>query len=109
MIIGVIVCAIVGALCIIWGIQCFRGNISSLHEYHKTRVKKEDVLPFSRTIGAGLITVGGSVIAFGVALILNEAVGGASLAVGLSVLGAGTVAGIAILIYATKKYNGGIF
>ena len=107
---GFIVSIAVGILCIVLGAINMRGNISSLHSYHRHRVSEEDRLPFGKKVGLGTVIIGGAIIVFG----------GLSLAtlytenevftyVGLGILFAGLVVGIAISFYAMIKYNKGIF
>jgi hypothetical protein len=43
---GNIVTFLVGVVCIVLGISNMRGNISSLHSYHRSRVSEEDRSPF---------------------------------------------------------------
>ncbi|MBR5501332.1 MAG: hypothetical protein IKV74_07385 [Clostridia bacterium] len=57
---------LVGIICIILGISNMRGNISSLHSYHRHRVSEEDVLPFGKKVGQGTIILGAGVIVFGI-------------------------------------------
>lgn len=107
---GFIVSIAVGILCIVLGAINMRGNISSLHSYHRHRVSEEDRLPFGKKVGLGTVIIGGAIIVFG----------GLSLAtlytenevftyVGLGILFAGLAVGIAISFYAMIKYNKGIF
>ena len=53
---------IVGVILIVIGITNYRGNISSIHSYHRHRVKDEDVKPFGRLMGSGTIIIGVGVI-----------------------------------------------
>lgn len=46
-----IVTFIIGVVCIILGISNMRGNISSLHSYHRHRVSEEDRIPFGKKGG----------------------------------------------------------
>ena len=46
-----IVSALVGVVCIVLGISNMKGNISSLHSYHRSRVSEEDRIPFGRMVG----------------------------------------------------------
>jgi hypothetical protein len=61
---GNIVPFLVGVVCIILGISNMRGNISSLHSYHRHRVSEEDRIPFGKQVGLGTIIVGISIIVF---------------------------------------------
>ena len=107
---GSIVTFIVGIICIILGIQNMHGNISSLHSYHRSRVKEEDVLPFGKIVGLGTIIIGGSVILMGVLTALAIALQNDVFAiVGTVVMIIGLAVGIGITFYGMKKYNGGIF
>lgn len=48
---------IVGVVCIVLGISNMRGNISSLHSYHRKRVSEEDRVPLGKKVGLGTILV----------------------------------------------------
>ena len=100
----------VGVLCIVLGISNIKGNISSLHFYHRHRVKEEDLRPFGKMVGVGTVIIGCGVI-------INSALSTVSLytenpvflTVGTVILIAGLVVGIGISFYAMIKYNKGIF
>ena len=103
-------CLVIGAILVVLGILNTKGNISSLHSYHRHRVREEDRLPFGRMVGLGTILCGVGVILFGALMLVYERtqilafslVGTALLLVGL---GVGTV----LMFRAMIKYNGGIF
>lgn len=101
---------IIGIICIILGIVNMRGNISSLHSYHRRRVSPENALPFGRLVGLGTIIIGIAIIMYGtlstLALLLEKEL---LSKVGMVVMGIGLVVGLLISFYAMKKYNGGIF
>ena len=63
---GNIVTFLVGVVCIVLGISNMRGNISSLHSYHRSRVSEEDRIPFGKQVGLGTIIVGIGIIVFSV-------------------------------------------
>ena len=108
--IGFIVSFLVGIVCVIIGITNMKGNISSLHSYHRNRVSEEDKIPFGKKIGLGTIIIGCAVIVFSILSGLSVYTGKDVLAaVGNVVLYAGLIAGIAISFYAMIKYNKGIF
>ena len=52
---GFIVSIIVGVVCIVLGISNMRGNISSLHAYHRAKVSEEDRIPFGKRVGLGAV------------------------------------------------------
>lgn len=106
---GFVVSFIVGIICIVIGISNMRGNISSLHSYHRSRVKEEDILPFGRLVGMGTIIVGAAVILFSALSTLAVALGNdVYTVIGTVVMIVGIVAGLGIAFYGMKKYNGGI-
>ena len=86
---------IIGIVLIAIGIMNMKGNISSLHKYHRNRVSEEDRLPFGRMVGLGTIIVGISLIASGF--------------LGETILIVGLVIGLIPIVLAMYKYNGGIF
>ena len=99
-----------GVVIIALGISNLRGNISTLHSYHRKRVKEEDKLPFGRMVGTGTVIAGATVLLCGAldyaakafALSVLAAVSKVLIAVGLAV-------GLGICIYAIIKYNKGLF
>ena len=105
-----IITAIIGVVCIILGAINSTGNISSLHFYHRNRVKEQDRLPFGKLVGLGTIIIGIALILMGalnfVAKLLQNDL---FTIIGSVILVIGLVIGLAISFYAMKKYNGGIF
>ena len=100
----------VGLLLCVIGAVNMTGNISSLHSYHRHRVREEDKKPFGRLVGIGMLLIGASIILFGVLFFIYEKTGKAALiAVGVAELLAGIATGLGISFYATIKYNKGIF
>jgi len=105
-----IITLLLGIVCIVLGTLNMKGNISTLHWYHRKRVSEENRLPFGRLVGLGTIIIGVALIIFAVfALVatltsnnLFYTIGGIELIVGL-------VIGIVISFYAMFKYNKGIF
>ena len=100
----------IGIICIVLGIQNMKGNISSLHSYHRNRVSEEDKLPFGRLVGIGTIISGISIILYGLFLLLSELFNREIFTViGTVFMISGLVIGLGISFYAMKKYNRGIF
>lgn len=107
---GFITCALVGAVIIVIGIMNMRGNISTLHSYHRARVKDEDVKPFGKLVGLGTIIMGVACVLIGASIWTSELSGNAIYAtVGVGISIAAMAVGAVITFYAMKKYNGGIF
>ena len=105
-----IVTFLVGVVCIVLGISNMRGNISSLHSYHRSRVSEEDRIPFGKQVGFGTIIVGIGIIVFSVlssATLYTE--NDIFILVGTAVLIIGIILGLAISFRAMIKYNKGIF
>ena len=99
-----------GVVCIILGILNIKGNISTLHAYHKHRVCEEDKPKFAKLVGIGTIIDGASFAIMGALSIMAEKMqNNAYAAVGSAVLAVGLVVGLGISFYAMIKYNKGIF
>ena len=110
MIIGCITTLAIGIICIVIGITNMRGNISSLHSYHRHRVAPEDVPAFGKAVGAGTVTVGASVSLLCPFLILAEKLENQLLiTAGTVLLIIGVAIGIFISLRAIVKYNKGLF
>ena len=101
---------LVGILCIVIGISNRKGNISSLHSYHRNRVSEEDRIPFGKQVGLGMILIGISIIPFSILLALTLYTGNDLFTlIGTAVLIVGLVVGLIISFKAMIKYNKGIF
>ena len=108
--IGYILSALIGVVCIVLGISNMNGNISSIHSYHRQRVSEENILPFGRLVGLGTIIVGAGIIFFSIMSTISELVATPILSIiGIAVMFIGIFVGLGVSIYAMKKYNGGIF
>ena len=105
-----IITLIVGAILIFLGIRNMQGDISSLHSYHRERVKEEDILPFGRRVGLGTIIVGCGVAVFGVfSLIASLITNDTLVIVGTVIMAVAIVVGLVIAVMAMIKYNKGVF
>ena len=101
---------IVGIIVIVFGIIHMTGNISSLHSYHRHRVKEEDRKPFGRMVGIGTVLVGIGIVLEGIMMFLAEKLQNEVLVtVGIILLPVFFIPGFIIMFAAMKKYNGGIF
>ena len=103
-------CIALGIVICVLGIRNMQGDISTLHSYHRSRVREEDVKPMGKLVGLGTIIIGVSVIIYSILLLvtLKTALDVFTL-VGTAILIAGIVVGLILNVYAMKKYNGGIF
>ena len=107
---SLIVSALVGVLCIVMGAFHMKGNLSTLHFYHRHRVSEQDRLPFGKLVGLGTIIIGVAIIVFGILLMIGESLERpvfASIGTGVAIVG--TVVGLVLSFYAMIKYNKGIF
>ena len=107
---GNIVTFLVGVVCIVLGISNMRGNISSLHSYHRSRVSEEDRIPFGKQVGLGTIIVGIGIIVFSVlSSVTLYTENDIFILVGTAVLIIGIILGLVKSFRAMIKYNKGIF
>ena len=105
-----IVTLIVGALICFFGVRNMMGDISSLHSYHRSRVKDEDVKPFGKLVGIGTLLCGvGVLLMSAFSFVAKMASNEALVLVGTVLMIVCLVVGSVISFYAMKKYNGGIF
>ena len=101
---------VIGIVCIVIGIINSRGNISTLHSYHRKRVSEEDRIPFGRLVGLGTIIIGIALIFMGAMSYMATAFHqNAYQIIGSVVLAVGFIVGAGITFYAMIKYNKGIF
>lgn len=99
-----------GVACIILGISNMRGNISTIHEYHRKRVKEEDKLSFGKGVGLGTVIIGGCIVIFGIlSMISLKTEVQMLLWIGSGIMAVGLATGIVITFATMIKYNKGIF
>lgn len=99
-----------GLLICVFAILNMRGNISSLHWYHRQRVSPEDVKPFGKRVGLGTLIIGIGLIAFGLfTLITHLTDKEVFILIGAGVLIPAIVVGLILTFHAMIKYNKGIF
>ena len=105
-----IVSALVGIVCIVLGGSNCKGNISSLHSYHRQRVSEENRIPFGQMVGLGTITIGVAIIVFsGLSAVTLYTDNETFTLIGTGILIIGIVVGLVIIFKAMIKYNKGIF
>ena len=105
-----IITFLIGVVCIILGISNMRGNISSLHSYHRHRVSEEDRIPFGKQVGLGTMIIGIGIIIFSVmSAVTLYTKNNIFTLIGTAVLIVGIVVGLIISFKAMIKYNKGIF
>lgn len=101
---------ILGIFISILGFSNMKGNISSIHWYHRKRITEENRLPFGRMIGLGTIICGVSIVIFGcLSLVAEKTQINIFTIIGAVIVVVGLVVGLALSLYAMIKYNKGIF
>ena len=97
---------VLGILIIILGVSNMKGNISTIHSYHRKRVSEENKMPFARKIGLGTIIIGIGITVFGaISFFENEIL----TLLSTIILIISIVIGMGLSFYAMIKYNNGIF
>ena len=106
---GNIVTFLVGVICIVLGISNMKGNISSLHSYHRNRVSEEDRIPFGKQVGVGTIIIGIGIIVFSVlSAVTLYTENDIFILLGTVLLISAIIIGLVISFRAMIKYNKGI-
>ena len=101
---------IVGVVLTVLGISNMRGNISSLHSYHRHRVSEEDRIPFGKQVGLGTVIIGVGIIIFSIlSAITLYTENNTFVLIGIAVLIVGIIVGLVLSFKAMIKYNKGIF
>jgi len=96
-------------LCIL-GRFNMKGDISSVHRFHRHRLTEEDKAPFGRLVGLGTLIIGIAVIALGCLSLLTERTQNELFVlIGSVIVVIGILIGLAMSLYAMFKYNKGIF
>ncbi len=102
--------ALLGAAIVVMGLINWKGNLSTLHWYHRHRVTEENRPVFGKLVGAGTMLIGVSLVAFSVLSAIGESTQNAAWSLAGSVLVVlAAITGIAVSFYAMIKYNKGIF
>ena len=105
-----IVTFIVGIVCVALGVSNMRGNISSLHAYHRNRVSEADIVPFGKQVGLGTVIIGIGIMVFsGLSAVTLYTENDVFLLVGTAVMIGCMVIGLILSFRAMIKYNKGIF
>ena len=106
---GFFVTFAIGIVIIVIGISNYKGNIETLHSYHRNYVRDEDRLPFGRLLALGMFIIGGGVIVFSIASAISVIIKTELLVlISSGIMLLSIAIGIVITFYAIKKYNGGI-
>ena len=105
-----IVTVALGVLLCVIGVINTTGNVSSLHSYHRKRVREEDKKKFGTLVGIGTIIIGLAIASFGILYYIYERTGvKACVNAGTAAIIGGCVVGLFLNFFAMIKYNKGIF
>ena len=105
-----ILTALIGVVCVVLGITNLKGDVSSLHSYHRQRVSEKDRRAFGKLVGIGTIIVGAGCILFGgLSAVASLSQVGMWMLVGVALLIRCLLVGLGISFFAMIKYNKGIF
>ena len=100
MILGICITAIVGILCVIFGVLIGKKQkISLLHDYHYNKVTEENKAVFCALVGKGLILIGAGILISAMLLGVTDS------ALSFLAMAVGFIAGLGLIIYAGQKYN----
>lgn len=91
-----------GLLFIMIGIINYRGNIKTIHYYHRHNIKPNDILKYAHLIGIAMMIIGLFFIFSFFISFINK------LLIPIIAI-TGLVIGIPLIIYAQYKYNDGFF
>lgn len=100
MVIGSIIVAVVGFVCVVLGCLLWKKEkISLLHDYHYDKVSEENKTAFCTLAGLGIIFVGIGLLLTAVILCITDS------AWSFIAFVIGFAVGVALLLYAGNKYN----
>ena len=101
---------LLGVLIIGLGISNMKGNISSIHWYHRQRVTEADRIPFGKAVGLGTIIMGAGIAVLGCLIFVAEKTQNhLFMIIGSIIVVAVIIVGLAICFRAMIKYNQSIF
>ena len=91
----------IAALFLLFGLLIYRGKTGLIHEYHRERVRSEDM-----AFSTGLFALAGTLVLSGIVSLLWTLPG--AVTASLVVLFVGLAASFAILWRVQRRYNGGM-
>lgn len=99
-----------GAVLLVMGVLNCKGDLRSLHHYHRRRVAEADVPAFGKAVGLGSILCACGCLFFALFDLLAMLTACTALTlVGTCGLVLGMAVGIVLSLYAIIKYNKGLF
>lgn len=106
----ILVTLVLGLICVVLGISNMKGNISSIHSYHRLHVSEKDKSAFGKLVGIGTIVCGAVIIAYSGFTAISFFTGKPIFtAIGAVIVIAGLAIGLGLSLYAIFKFNKGLF
>ncbi len=103
--VGLLIPIIIGIICIVIGVPNRKGNIDTLHSYHRKRVKEEDWFFFGRLLGLGMIVIGISLLVYAALVLIGAHFNNyICIYIGMFACIAGVFSGLVICFHAMAKY-----
>lgn len=104
MLLGLIVLLTVGGLFLVLGLLLWKKQrIGLIHAYHTRNVRPEDVPAYTRQMGFGMLSIGAGCVLTGLLVFLFE------IMPGWIAFPLGFAVGLALMLRAQKRFNGGCF
>ena len=101
---------LLGVLIIGLGISNMKGNIASIHWYHRKRVTEADRVPFGKAVGLGTVIMGAGIAVSGCLISVAEKTQNhLFMIIGSVIVVAAIIVGLVISFRAIIKYNKSIF
>ena len=94
---------LVGFILMRLGHTNMKGDISSIHWYNRTKVRREDYSKYGHIVGLGSVVAGAALVIAGLFSLLFDS------ELSVLVIVPGLAVGLALILYAQFKYNKGIF
>ena len=94
---------ILGICFILLGISNYKGNINSIHWYHRKRITEETRRPYGKIMGISTIIIGIGLLIPGILMIFFENNNFEYISI------ISLIIGLILIIYGQFKYNKGIF
>ena len=101
---------ILGIFIIVMGVANMKGNLSTIHWYHRKRVTEENQKPFGRLVGLGTVIIGAALVVYCLLCFISKQAQISLIETLANVLLIVALAfGLGLSFYAMIKYNKGIF
>ncbi|MBR5971001.1 MAG: hypothetical protein IK016_11775 [Lachnospiraceae bacterium] len=93
---------VLGVALMVIGMMNIRGNVNTVHSYHRRKVRKEDIPKYGKCVGTGTLIIG-------IALVLSFVVLSWNVIPMEYIFIPALVIGLAFILYGQIRYNHGLF